>query len=81
MHRRGVTLRVIRPGEAVPREEAWPGSPEERLDAVWTLTKICLAWTLKNPGELRLQRSVVKVLRRTRATGNAESQSSEESPS
>jgi hypothetical protein len=66
MSRRGVTLRVIRPGDEVPRDEGWLGSAAERLNGVWTLTRICHAWTSKDSDEPRLQRSVVRVLRRGR---------------
>jgi hypothetical protein len=61
--RGGVTARVVRSGEAPLPEESWPGSPEERLNAVWMLTRAAGAWTTKETGEPRLQRSTVRVQR------------------
>ncbi len=63
MIRKGVTARVIRPGDKPPAEEPWPGTPAERMEAVWTLTRACWAWTGEGDSEPRLQRSVVRVRR------------------
>jgi hypothetical protein len=47
-----ITVRVIRQGQAEPFDDAWAGaSPEERIEAVWTLTKLCLAWKETLTGE------------------------------
>ncbi|MEE8587475.1 MAG: HepT-like ribonuclease domain-containing protein [Acidobacteriota bacterium] len=60
---RMITARIVRPGEASASEEDWLDcSVEERLEAVWTLTKICHAWT-GSAGEPRLQRSISRVQR------------------
>jgi hypothetical protein len=39
-------------------------SPEERIEAVWTLTELCLAWNQLSDSEHRLQRSVTRLQRR-----------------
>lgn len=62
--RPGVTSRIYRPGETPEPDRYWlERSVEERLEGVWLLTKLCLAWTHPDPDELRLQRSVVNVQR------------------
>jgi len=61
---RVVTSRIIRPGQAAPSDGGWEGStPEERINAVWDLTLLCLAWTGDRASEPRLQRSVSRVQR------------------
>jgi len=63
-HRRNVTTRVFRQGATIPEEPDWEGStPEERIEAVWTLTLLCLAWNGEDSGEPRLQRSVSRIQR------------------
>jgi hypothetical protein len=62
-HRKLLT-RVIRAGESAP--EKWAekvSTPEARMKAVWELTLLCLAWRKEPIGELRLQRSVVRIQR------------------
>ena len=45
----------------------WSGTtPEERIEAVWELTQLCLAWEQAKAGEPRLQRSVSRVQRPAR---------------
>lgn len=64
--RPGVTSRVIRPGEPEPADmdSDWMAmTPEQRIDAVWTLTKACMAWNTEGDDEPRLQRSVVHIKR------------------
>src|SRR5882672_1960650 len=62
--RRNVTSRIIRPGQTAPAERDWEGStPEERINAVWDLTLVCLAWSGDRASEPRLQRSVSRVQR------------------
>jgi len=60
-----ITSRIIRGGEKPPPEvDEWSDfSCEERMEAVWTLTRLCLAWTSGDPDEPRLQRSVSYVRR------------------
>jgi hypothetical protein len=58
-----INVRVIRNGRPEPREDGWIGSPEERIEAVWTLTKLCLAWSQNSDGEPRLQRTVAHLQR------------------
>jgi len=59
--RPGVTSRVIRPGEPEPADTDWMAlTPEQRIDAVWTLTK---AWNAEGDDDPRLQRSVVHIKR------------------
>ncbi len=62
-----ITVRVIRDGSPEPIELDWSASsPAERIEAVWTLTKLCLAWNKKLTDEPRLQRTITRVQRRER---------------
>ena len=62
-HRR-VTSRIIRPGEPEPPDLDWRTMTiEQRIAAVWELTKLSYAWNHDDPGAIRLQRSVVHVQR------------------
>jgi hypothetical protein len=59
-----IEVRVIRDGLPEPQDNDWlMVSPEERIEAVWMLTKLCLAWN--NPSEIepRLQRTVTRLQR------------------
>jgi hypothetical protein len=48
-------------------DEAWKEStPAERIEAVWTLTKICMAWAGYQTDEPRLQRTITRIQRRER---------------
>ena len=59
-----VTSRVIRNGDLSPEANEWEQfTPEERIEAVWELTLLCLAWRGEQPGEPRLQRSISRVQR------------------
>ena len=41
-----IKVRVIRNGLPEPRDDDWSmASPEERIEAVWTLTKLCFGGT------------------------------------
>jgi hypothetical protein len=63
---RVITTRVFRAGEPPP-EDDWIGlSVAERIDAVWELTRQCLAWNQTGTDEPRLQRSVSRVQRPSR---------------
>ncbi len=54
--RKNVTSRVIRPGETFSEEHEWANStPEERINAVWELTLLCLAWQGNLTDEPRLK--------------------------
>lgn len=59
-----IVTRVIRAGDT-PRmtSETDTTTPEERMEAVWELTRLCLAWRTEPFGEPRLQRSVIRVQR------------------
>jgi len=41
-------------------------SPEERIEAVWMLTELCLAWNKPSASEPRLQRTVTRLQRAQR---------------
>ena len=59
--------RVIRASECAPAK--WTddvSTPESRMEAVWDLTLMCLAWRRGPVSELRLQRSVVRIQRARR---------------
>jgi hypothetical protein len=62
-----ISVRVIRDGLPEPPDNDWSmASPEERIEAVWTLTELCLAWNKLAPSEPRLQRTVTRVQRARR---------------
>lgn len=63
-NRKDITARLIRPGDPLNEEAGWETStPEARINAVWELTILCLAWHGDQEGEPRLQRSVSSVQR------------------
>lgn len=65
--RTNATTRVIRKGDPIPDDDHEPElTPEQRIDAVWTLTKACMGWNSEGGDEPRLQRSVVHIQRRGR---------------
>ena len=62
--RANITSRIVRPGQDEPLDDDWLSrSPEERIEGVWELTKLCHAWRGENPDELRLQRTVISIQR------------------
>jgi hypothetical protein len=62
-----MSIRVIRDQRSEPPDVDWSGtSPEERIEAVWTLTKLCLAWNEQPSREPRLQRTVTRLQRTQR---------------
>jgi hypothetical protein len=65
--RQQMTVKVIRDGSPEPPDDEWLNtSPEERIEAVWMLTEICLAWNRPSPSVPRLERTVTRVQRRER---------------
>ena len=65
--REQIRVRVIRDGLPEPRDDDWAkASPEERIEAVWTLTELCLAWNQPSASEPRLQRTVTRLQRARR---------------
>jgi hypothetical protein len=64
-HPRKITINIIRDGKE-PRDESWKDlSPSERIEMVWTLTKLCMAWNNRwTDNEPRLQRTVTRLQRR-----------------
>jgi hypothetical protein len=66
-NRKHISSRLVRPGESARNDEATElTTPEERIEAVWELTLLCLAWQGDQTGEPRLQRSVSRVQRSQR---------------
>jgi hypothetical protein len=64
--RKQMTSRIIRPGDPVPDEQYWDtATPEERMNAVWDLTLLCLAWQPNRGHEPRLQGSISRIQRPT----------------
>ncbi len=62
--RKNVTSQVIRKDDPLPEElEQEISTPEERINAVWELTLLCLAWQGDQASEPRLQRSVSRIQR------------------
>jgi hypothetical protein len=63
-NRKNITSRIIRNGDFPPENHSWDRvTPEERIEAVWNLTLLCLAWRSDQFDEPRLQRSVSRVQR------------------
>lgn len=59
-----VTVRDIRNGSPEPPDRDWSkATPEERIEAVWTLTKLCWGWDDPSEDELRMQRNITRVIR------------------
>jgi hypothetical protein len=59
-----ITVRVIRNGLPEPPDNDWSMvSPEERIEAVWMLTELCLAWHKPSESVPRLQRTVTRLQR------------------
>ena len=62
-----INVRVIRDGMAEPPDDDWSNAtPEERIEAVWTLTELCFAWNKLSASEPRLQRTVTRLQRAQR---------------
>jgi len=62
-----IKVRVIRGGLQEPPDDDWStASPEERIEAVWTLTELCMAWNNPSTSEPRLQRTVTRLQRAQR---------------
>ena len=59
-----ITVRVIRDGSPEPPDNDWSmTTPEERIEAVWMLTELCLMWNNPSTNVPRLQRTVTRVQR------------------
>jgi len=62
-----ITVRVIRNGLPEPPNDDWSmASPEERIEAVWMLTELCMAWNNPSSSVPRLQRTVTRLQRAQR---------------
>ena len=64
--RKSMKVTVLRDGRE-PRDAEWmTTSVEERIEAVWMLTQLCLAWNEQLTREPRLQRTITRVQRSQR---------------
>ena len=62
-----ITVRIIRDGAPEPPDDDWSkATPEERIEAVWTLTKLCMAWNNASTDVPRLQRTITRIQRARR---------------
>jgi len=62
-----ITVTVIRNGAPEPPDNDWSmATPEERIEAVWTLTELCFAWNKPSESVPRLQRTVTRLQRAQR---------------
>jgi hypothetical protein len=62
-----ISVKLIRDGQAEPFDDGWDNSsPEERIEGVWTLTRLCLAWNNRLTDEPRLQRNITRIQRSSR---------------
>jgi hypothetical protein len=67
LRREQITVRVIRNGLPEPPDKDWSKfSPEERIEAVWMLTELCLAWNNPSTDIPEFQRTVTRVQRARR---------------
>lgn len=65
--KRVVTVRALRGQDPGADERDWStATPEERMNAVWELTKLCMLWNTQGQDAQRLQRSVVRIQRARR---------------
>jgi hypothetical protein len=65
--RGSITVRTFRNGIEEARDTEWrDSSAEERIEAVWMLTQLCLAWNNRTFNEPRLQRTITNVQRARR---------------
>ena len=65
--KRIVTARAVRGPDPGASTQDWASAtPEERMNAVWELTRLCLLWNAQTPDAPRLQRSVVRIQRARR---------------
>jgi len=62
MQAKRITINIVRDGKE-RTDESWKDlSAAERLEMVWTLTKLCMAWNNRwTDDEPRLQRSVTRL--------------------
>lgn len=61
---RVITVRGHRGQDPGEEADEWAGATlEERMNAVWELTKLCLLWNTEDPDAYRLQRSIVHIQR------------------
>jgi hypothetical protein len=61
-----ISFKIIRDGSE-SRDEGWKRlSPSERIEAVWTLTKLCMEWNNPGSNEPRLQRTITRLQRGVR---------------
>ena len=62
-----ITVRVIRNGEPEPEDNDWAtATMAERIEAVWTLTRLCMAWNNSSASEPEFQRTITRVQRARR---------------
>lgn len=62
-----ITARVVRHGAPEPPDDDWTSaSPEERIEAVWTLTRLCWHWNQPSDSEPTFHRTVTRVQRAQR---------------
>jgi hypothetical protein len=62
-----ITVRVIRDGAPEPPDNDWAmATPEERIEAVWTLTELCMAWNNPSASEPKFHRTITRVQRARR---------------
>ena len=62
-----IRVKVFRDGQPEPPDTDWTmTTPEERIEAVWTLTELCMAWNEHSAREPRLQRTVTRLQRAQR---------------
>ena len=68
-----ISSRVIRNGAPEPPDDDWSmASPEERIEAVWMLTELCMLWNNPSSSVPRLQRNVTRLQRAQRLRTDSE---------
>jgi hypothetical protein len=61
-----ITVRVIRDGLEPPDNDWAMATMEERIEGVWTLTKLWLEWNNPSGSEPEFQRTITRVQRAQR---------------
>jgi hypothetical protein len=64
---REISIRIIRDGQSETVDNGWADTtPEDRIEAVWILTRLCLAWNDQLTDEPGLQRTITRLQRSAR---------------
>ena len=63
LERKNISSRIIRAGDDTEDLDLDLATPEERINAVWELTRFCYFWKTGETIEPRLQKSITRIIR------------------